>query len=51
MITKTSFPRENLCAVAIQNFDVATVEPQIRKFLFHPQMHVIGKINGLVEID
>ena len=34
MIVKTSFTRENLCAVAIQNFDVATVESKIRHNLF-----------------
>ena len=51
MITKTSFPRENLCAAAIQDFDVATVEPKIRQFIFDPEMHEIGKINKLVEID
>ena len=34
MIIKTSFTRENLCAVAIQNFDVATVESKIRHNLF-----------------
>ena len=51
MITKTSFPGENRCAAAIQNFYVATVEPKIRQFIFDPQMHVICKINRLVEID